>query len=151
MARLHSGKHGKSGRKRPKAELSQVKPAISEKEIKEIIIKMAKEGTMPSKIGVTLRDKYAVGSIRSVLGVPLLRFLKESDISSEYPEDMFTLIKRALNLRKHLNSFKKDVHNSVKLSHIESKIQRLAKYYISRKRLPGDWKYDPQKVALVVK
>ncbi len=79
------------------------------------------------------------------------KFLKKERLASEYPEDILTLIKKAVRLRNHMKSNKKDVHNKTKLSHIESKINRLAKYYIKKGGLPKDWKYDPESAVLLAK
>ncbi|MCL5011319.1 MAG: 30S ribosomal protein S15, partial [Candidatus Marsarchaeota archaeon] len=60
------------------------------------------------------------------------------------------LIKRAVRLRNHLKNNKKDLSNTNSLKRVESKILRSVKYYRGRK-LPSDWKYEPEKAALLVK
>jgi small subunit ribosomal protein S15 len=62
---------------------------------------------------------------------------------------MRNLIQIALSLRKHLETNKKDLHNKRSLHLTESKIRRLAKYYLSRKRLPEGWKYSPKQAKLM--
>jgi small subunit ribosomal protein S15 len=151
MAKLHSKKKGKSGTKRAKARPSQVVSDIGKEEAKLIILKMVREEVPPARIGLLLRDKHGVASLRALLGVSLTKFLKAEKALPEYPEDMVSLIKKAVKLRGHLKTFKGDTHNRVKLSHIESKINRLVKYYVSRKRLPATWRYDHEKAALLVK
>jgi len=151
MARLHSKKKGKAGTKRPK---SKVTPKWVEKkkaEIKEIIIKMAREGVPPARIGIMLRDQYGIPNIRAILGMPLTAFLRKEKVAPEDPEDLLNLIKKAVRLSTHLKESKKDVHNSVKLSHVESKINRLVKYYSKKGMLPEGWKYERDKAALLVK
>lgn len=153
MARLHSRKKGKSGSKRPKtiASVAAKQLEIQKDEVEGIILKMAKEGVPQAKIGLIMRDKYNVPNARSVLGVKLNKFLIKNNAVPEYPDDLLNLIKRAVHVRGHLKTSKKDVHNRVKLSHIESKIQRLVKYYARTGRIPTDWRYNPEKAALLVK
>lgn len=151
MARLHSKKKGKSGRKRPKSNVQPEWDDSDKKKIGELIVKMAKEGAPPSKIGLVLRDQYAVPDVRALLGMDLVAFLKKEKAASEYPEDIMTLIRKAVRMREHMKSSKKDIHNKVKLGHVESKIMRLARYYSKTGALPKDWKYDPESAALLVK
>jgi len=61
------------------------------------------------------------------------------------------LIRRAVRIRKHLETHRKDMHNKVALILVESKIRRLAKYYKSVGELPPNWKYSPDKAAVLVR
>ncbi|HSB47723.1 MAG TPA: 30S ribosomal protein S15 [Candidatus Bilamarchaeum sp.] len=151
MARLHSKKKGKSGTKRPRSRTAPDWSAAKSHDVKEMVLKMAREGAPPAKIGLTLRDQHAVPNIRAALGMPLKRFLVKEKAASEYPEDLLNLIRKAVRMSSHLKASKKDVHNQVKLVHVESKIQRLVKYYSSKGVLPSGWKYDREKAALLVK
>ena len=151
MARLHSKKKGKSGTKKPKTKTAPEWLDVNKAELEEMIVKMAKVGTQPAKIGLILRDQHSIPNVKSILGMSLLAFLKKEGVSPEYPEDLLNLIRKAVRLSTHMKSFKKDVHNGVKLGHVESKIQRLVKYYTQRGVLPKDWKYDREQAALLVK
>ncbi len=152
MARLHSRKKGKSGTKRPRSPASPEWFDVDENEIKEMITRMAKEGIPPSKIALTLRDQYAIPDVRYVLGMSITAFLKQENVMPQYPEDLMNLIRKAVRMRNHLKSIgKRDLHNKVKLGHVESKINRLVKYYHSNGALPKDWKYNPDTAALLVK
>ncbi|MBD3210173.1 30S ribosomal protein S15 [Candidatus Micrarchaeota archaeon] len=151
MARLHSKKKGKSGTKRPKSKTQPEWLPLEKAEVEELITKMAKEGIPPARIGLILRDRHAVANVRAVLGISLLDFLKKENVAPDYPEDLLNLIKKAVRMSTHLKSSRKDVHNSVKLSHVESKIERLVRYYRKQGTLPGDWKYERDKAALLVK
>lgn len=151
MARLHSRKKGKAGRKRQKPKTAPKWFAANPQEVKEEILKMVRAGVQPSKIGIILRDKYGIPTVKVALGVSLSQFLKKEGVAQEYPEDLLSLIRRAVKVSAHLKTSKKDVHNKVKLSHIESKISRLVKYYTHNGRLPSDWKYDREKAVLLVK
>jgi len=151
MARMHSRKKGKSGRKRPKSKTLPEWVKVDKAEIEETILKMAREGVPPSKIGLVMRDKYAVPDVKLILGMSLSAFLRKNNAAGEYPEDFLELIKRAVRLRRHLKKSKKDIHNTTKYNHIVSKILRLAKYYSRKGIIPKDWKYDPEQAELLVK
>lgn len=151
MARLHSKKKGKAGSKRPKSAAAPEWVGMKKADIEEAILKMAREGVPPAKIGLILRDQHAVANLRGVLGMSLKAFLKKGKVLGEYPEDLLALIRKAMRMAGHGKASKNDVHNSVKLTHVESKIQRLVKYYSSKGMLPAGWKYDREKAALLVK
>lgn len=151
MARLHSKKKGKHGTKRPKSNVAPQWVTADKAEIGETILKMAREGVPPSKIALFLRDQHGIANLRAVLGMSMLAFLRKEKAAPEYPEDFIALVRKAMRMREHLKSSKKDLHNKVKLSHVESKINRLVKYYTSKGSLPKGWKYDPEQAALLVK
>ncbi len=118
--------------------------------MKEIVLRMAKEGVPPTKIGLALRDQHAVPNVKAVLGMGLNSFLTQEKALPEFPDDLMNLIKKAVRMQEHLKT-RKDVHNEVKLRHVESKIGRLVKYYAAKRRIPAGWKYDAEKAALLVK
>lgn len=151
MARLHSGKKGKSGTKRPKTNEIPAWVKMTKEEIQNIILKSAREGMAPSKIGLMLRDQYGVPNLSSILGSSVSAFMRKEKVASEYPEDLLNLIKKAVRMNEHLKGKGNDTLNGVKLNHVESKIQRLVKYYIEKGRLPQNWKYEREKAALIVK
>lgn len=151
MARLHSKKKGKSGTKRPKDKTAPEWTPMKKAEIEEAITKMASEGMTPARIGLVMRDQHGVGNLRAVLGMTLKQFLVKEKIAAEYPEDLLDLIKKAVRMSTHLKNGKNDTHNKVKLTHVESKIQRLVRYYTSKGMLPSGWKYDRDKASLLVK
>jgi small subunit ribosomal protein S15 len=151
MARLHSKKKGKSGTKRPKSHTAPKWVSMKKEEISEIILKLAREGVPAAKIGLILRDQYGVPNLSAILGMPVGAYLTKEKLAPEYPEDLLTLIKKAVRMSAHLKSGKNDTHNKVKLVHVESKIQRLVRYYAKKGRIPGDWKYDRDKAVLLVK
>ena len=151
MARLHSKKRGKAGTKRPKSNIVPSWTTLKPAELKENILKMAREGVTPAKIGIVMRDQFGVANLRAQLGMSLKAFLKKENAAGEYPEDLLNLIKKAVRMTNHIKTSKNDVTNNVKLNHVESKIQRLAKYYSSKGMLPSGWKYNRETAALLVK
>lgn len=149
MARIHARRKGKSGSKHPTRTSKPEWVTYEAKEIEELIVKLAKDGNTQSKIGLILRDQYGIPSVKDVTGKKVGFFLKKNNMLSEIPEDMQNLIRKAVNLIKHLEQHKKDKHNRRGLHLIESKIRRLAKYYKKEGRLPQDWAYDPEKARLM--
>ena len=124
---------------------------MTEEEIVELIVKLHREGQSTSQIGIILRDQYGIPSTKTVLGAKITEILKDNGTEFEYPEDLLNLIKRAVNIREHLEENPKDLHYKRGLMIIESKIRRLVKYYTRNNVLPEGWRYDPKTAALLVK
>lgn len=127
-----------------------VKLRYSKKEVENLVVKLAKEGYMPSMIGLILRDSYGIPSVKEITGKSITKILEENGIKYEIPEDLLNLLKRAVKLRKHLEIHRKDEHSRRGLILIESKIKRLEKYYKRVGKLPIDWKYDPEEAKILV-
>jgi len=147
---MHSRKGGRSGSKRPLREGTPNWVPYSEQELAELIVRLFKEGNSPSKIGITLRDQYGVPDVQQVTKKKMMQILKENNIPIEIPEDLQNLIKKAVSLRKHLDSHKKDMGNKHSILLTESKIKRLVKYYTASGKLPAGWRYDSEKAKLMV-
>ena len=105
-------------------------------EIEELIVNLANEGHSTAMIGTILRDRHAVPNARLVTGERVSEILARNGISGKYPEDLMNLMRKALNLMDHLSSNPKDLHNRRQLSLCESKIRRLARYYIGTGKTP---------------
>jgi small subunit ribosomal protein S13e len=123
----------------------RAKPEWFEKssdEISTLICKLAKSGLVPSQIGIFLRDSKGIPQTKNITGRKILRILKINGLAPEIPEDLFFLIKKAINVRKHLEKNKKDKDSKFRLILIESKIHRLARYYKKNQQLPINWKYE---------
>lgn len=148
MARMYARKKGKSGSKKPLTKATWVE--YNAEEVEQLVVKLAKEGYSSAMIGLILRDRYGIPSVRDVTGKKITKILAEHGLAPKIPEDLFNLLKRAVNLRKHLEVHRKDKHSRRGLELIESKIRRLAKYYIRKGKLPKDWKYDPEKAKIWV-
>ena len=63
---------------------------------------------------------------------------------------MMSLMRRALRLINHLDSNRKDRHNSRQLELTESKIRRLARYYQGHGLLDTEWAYKRDQLRLMV-
>jgi ribosomal protein S15P/S13E len=57
--------------------------------------------------GVILRDSHGVAQVRFVTGNKILRILKGKGLAPDLPEDLYCLIKKAVNIRKHLERNRK--------------------------------------------
>ena len=123
----------------------------SNEEIEELILKFSKEGKSASEIGVTLRDQYGIPSVKAVTGEKITQILEKNNQGNDYPEDIMNLIRRAVNIRDHLAENPKDLHSKRGLTIIESRIRRLASYYVNEGALPEGWRYNPKEAALLVK
>jgi len=147
---MHARKKGKSGSTRPLRTSPPNWLAYGEQELVDLIVRLSKDGNSPSKIGVILRDQYGIPDVQQISGKKITRILAENSVKFDIPEDMQNLIKKAVSLRKHLESHKKDTSNKHSLLLIESKIRRLVKYYSREGRLPEGWRYDADKANLLV-
>ena len=123
----------------------------SDEEIEEMILKFNREGKSTSEIGIILRDQYGIPSVKDVTGERITQILKRNGQAGDYPEDLMNLIRRAVNIRDHLEENPKDLHSKRGLTIIEARIRRLASYYVSEGALPEGWRYNPKEAALLVK
>ncbi len=150
MARMHARRRGKSGSKRVYRDRPPEWVEMSAEEVERKVVELYNEGYEPSQIGMILRDRYGIPSVRQVTGKKITKILKEHGVEMKYPEDLKALIKKALRLRKHLEVHKKDKHNRRGLQLIEAKIWRLSNYYKEKGVLPPDWKYDPERLRIEI-
>ena len=123
----------------------------SNEEIEEMILKFNKEGKSTSEIGIILRDQYGIPKVKDVTGERITEILKRNNQAGVYPEDLMNLIRRAVNIRDHLNENPKDLHSKRGLTIIEARIRKLATYYVNEGELPEGWRYNPEQAALLVK
>ena len=150
MAKMHSKKRGKSRSKRPLRTSPPTWSEYSREEVTDLVLKYRREEYTPSMIGTVLRDQHGVPSVKLATGKKITRILHEQELQPKLPEDLTNLMKQAVNLRKHLEENPKDLHSRRGLQLCESKIRRLVKYYRGRK-LPPDWRYDPERAELLVR
>lgn len=150
MARMHSRKKGKAGSTKPATPTKPTWATRKAKEIEMLVVKYAKEGVSPSKIGLFLRDEYGIPSVKLLTGKAIKQILQEKKLLPELPEDLMALMRKAVLIRKHLEENKKDTPGKRGLQLTESKLRRLAKYYKKTGDLPQEWKYDPERIKLYV-
>ena len=120
------------------------------KEVEVLVTKAAKEGLTPSEIGVHMRDIYGIPDVKLLTEKSISAILKEKGLLPEMPSDLMALIHRDISIREHLAKSKKDLSAKRGLQLTESKIRRLGKYYRATGKLPMDWKYDPERIKLLI-
>ncbi|NOZ82575.1 MAG: 30S ribosomal protein S15 [Euryarchaeota archaeon] len=151
MARMHTRRRGKSGSTRPLRTSPPEWVELSKEEVEDIIVKLAKRGESPSRIGIILRDQYGIPLSRYITGKKLTKTLEEKGVAPEIPEDLMNLIRRAVTIDRHRKEHRKDMVAKRALQLVEAKIRRLIKYYKRRGRLPQDWEYTMEKARLLVR
>ncbi|MEM2910978.1 MAG: 30S ribosomal protein S15 [Candidatus Bathyarchaeia archaeon] len=135
---------GKSHSTRPVSKRPPSWCKYQPEEVEALVIKLAKEGHAPSRIGTILRDQYAIPLVKPITGKTITQILKEAGLAPSTPEDLGELLKKASRLSAHLEKNKKDLHNKRALQLIEAKIHKLARYYKREGVLPPNWKYEPK-------
>jgi len=139
---------GKSHSTRPVTRRSPSWCKYTPEEVEALVVKLAKEGNTPSKIGVILRDQYGIPLVKPIVGKSITEILRENDLAPSIPEDLEMLLRKASRLHAHLEKHRGDKHNKRALQIIESKIHRLSRYYKRKGILPKDWKYTPTVLAI---
>ncbi len=147
---MYARRRGTSGSVRPNRKEAPEWSNTDTTEIEKIIVDLRKDGMSSSQIGLVLRDKYGVPDIKLATGKRLNEILREKGLEPEIPEDLQNLMQRALRIRKHLAENKKDVHNIRQLQITESKVRRLARYYIKSGRMPEGWTYKPETAEILL-
>ena len=150
MARMHSRKKGNAGSKKPLKKAAPAWVRYQAKEVELLVAKVAKEGKTTSQIGLVLRDSYGVPDVRKTTGKKVAAIMKEKNLRPQIPEDLMSLIKKSVKIKKHLEGMKHDMTAVRGFELTDSKIRRLVKYYKRENVLPQDWSYDPEKVKLII-
>ena len=80
----------------------------------------------------------------------LLPFCLGTGLAPAIPEDLWHLVKKAVAVRKHLETNRKDKDSKFRLILIESRIHRLARYYKSKQQIPPSFKYDSATASTLI-
>jgi small subunit ribosomal protein S15 len=120
-------------------------------EVEDLIVKMSKDGYTSARIGLMLRDQYGVPDVRLLSGKCITEIMKDKGVAPALPEDLSSLMRRAIALNVHLRENKGDHSNRRGLQLIESKIRRLEHYYKDNGIIPADWKYSLKTAELMLK
>ncbi|MCE7742493.1 MAG: 30S ribosomal protein S15 [Candidatus Heimdallarchaeota archaeon] len=150
MARIHARRRGQASSTRPYRTQPPEWMVHDKKFVTKKIEELRRQGQSTAMIGVILRDQYGIPSVKETLGVKVSQIVEELDLNPKYPEDLVNLVKRASNLRKHLEDNRKDLHSKRGLQLMESKIRRLVKYYKKKGVFEKNWKYDPKTAGLLL-
>ena len=150
MGRMHAPGKGISKSARPYKRTPPSWCKTSAADVEEQVCMYAKKGLNPSQIGVLLRDQNGIPQVSSITGQKVVRILKANGLAPDVPEDLYMLIKKAVQVRKHLERNRKDKDSKFRLILIESRIHRLARYYRTTRKLPANWKYESATASTMV-
>lgn len=150
MARVHTRGRGQSGSKRPVGAKNPEWVTLSGKEIEDLVVKYHRDGVPSAQVGLKLRDLHSVPSVRLATGKRVDEILKANNLVPELPDDVMSLLRKAVNLDRHITRNKKDLHNQHALHNIEAKIRRLVGYYQREGRMPSSWRYSLSSAKLIV-
>ena len=150
MSRIHGKSRGSSRSRAPAREEAPEWQPIEKNEVKDIVVRLAREGRTGAYIGLVLRDQYGVPNVRLATGQTMTEILAEAQLAPQIPEDLQNLMRRAVHLQGHLATHRRDIHNARGLTLIEARIRRLADYYRSTGKLPAEWRYTAETAQLVV-
>ena len=149
MARMHSRAKGSSGSKKPIKKIPSWAP-YKDKDVEKLVVKYAKAEKSTSEIGTILRDSYGINSVKALTGKTVSTILEENKLLKELPEDLLSLIKKMVDIKRHLEKNKMDQTARRGMLLTSSKIRRLTKYYKRTERLPADWKLDTDRLKIYI-
>ena len=149
MARMHARRKGRSGSS-PQTRKENPNWSLKSKDVEKLVLELSASGNSSSEIGIILRDLHGVPSVKLATGKSISKILSSNNVSSQLPEDLTNLMRKAVRLGEHLKLNKNDVHNTRSLNLTEAKILRLVKYYRSKNILSEDWKYSLADAKLLV-
>ena len=95
MGRMHSFGKGISKSALPYKRTPPSWCKTTTREVVDQIVKYARKGFNPSKIGRILRDSHGIAQVKNLTGRKILRILKHQGIAPAIPEDLYHLIKKA--------------------------------------------------------
>ncbi|MFH1327969.1 MAG: 30S ribosomal protein S15 [Candidatus Bathyarchaeota archaeon] len=143
MARIHTSKRGSSHSTRPVLKRTPSWCDYRSEEVESMVIKLAKEGNPGDKIGGILRDQYGVPLVKVITGKKISQIVKEANLGHEIPDDLTALLRKANKMKRHIEKNKSDHRNTHNFQLLESRIHRLAVFYMDQGLLPKGWKYKP--------
>ena len=148
---MHARRKGRSGSERPMISENPAWVPLNATEIEDLIVKLAKDSLISARIGLILRDQYGVPDVKLATGKTITEIMEEKGVAPALPEDISSLMRRAISLNVHVRENKGDASNRRGLQLIESKIRRLERYYKDDGVLPQDWKYSLKTAELMLK
>eukprot|EP00760_Papus_ankaliazontas_P029479 PhM_4_TR4256/c0_g2_i1/m.75549/K02953/RP-S13e, RPS13; small subunit ribosomal protein S13e len=150
MGRMHGNGKGISSSALPFKRSVPKWMKLSARDVVTSVCQLAKKGLTPSQIGTQLRDSQGVGQVKNLTGRKVLRILKHKGLQPSVPEDLYHMIKKAIDMRKHMERNRKDIDCKFRLILVESRIHRLARYYKRTKQLPATWRYEASTASALV-
>jgi small subunit ribosomal protein S15 len=94
-----------------------------------------------SQIGIKLRDQHAIPLAKTITKKSVKKILEENNVKQDIPEDLNNIVKKAINLQRHLKNNNSDKRNVRSLELVEAKVHRIATYYKRIGAIPQNWKY----------
>ena len=145
--------HKAKEHKQSEAKKSQQQDWIEYKpiEIEGVIVKLANAGSTPSEIGMMLRDQYGIPNVAKVTGQKIEKILEKNKLHTDIPRDLINLIRKSVELEGHLQKNRKDFTAKRGYINTVSKIKKLVNYYHKSGRVSKDWRYTPERAALLIK
>jgi len=150
MAKAYSGSKGKAGSKKPIKRVIPSWTRYGAKEVEMLVLKLNKEGQVPSQIGLHLRDVYGIPDVKTLCKKSITQILADKKALNPMPEDLMALIKKLTLIKKHMEENGQDKVALRGMQITESKIQSMIKYYKRTGRIAKDWTYDVNKAKLYV-
>lgn len=150
MARIHKHSKGRSASSKPFRTEPPAWQPLKAKDVETQVVGLAKEGKSTAVIGAYMRDQFGVPNVQLSTKKSVLEILRENKVEPRLPEEIGNLLRKVVNLNDHLAENPKDLANNRALSLVESKIRRLAKYFIREGKLPANWKYSRETVKLLL-
>ena len=147
---MHSRDRGKAGSNKPVEKNVPSWVSYKPKEVEALIVKLAKQEKQATEIGLILRDSYGIPNVKALLGKKVCEVLKDKKLATKIPEDLSSLIKRDIELMKHLEANHKDMTAKRGLQLTESKIKRLIKYYKTKNIIDKNFIFDRNKAKLLL-
>ncbi|ELY52053.1 30S ribosomal protein S15 [Natronococcus jeotgali] len=145
MARMHTRRRGSSGSDKPTADEPPEWSDVDADDIEARVVELAEQGHDPSQIGLKLRDEGVTGTpvpdVKLATGKKITEILEENDAKADIPEDLRSLMQRAVRLREHIRENPQDYQNKRALQNTESKVRRLVDYYRGDE-LEADFQYS---------
>jgi len=111
MARIHAKRKGQHGSTRPFISKNPEWVPLEADEIVESVVKLHGEGYSKAAIGARLRDMYAVPNVRLATGKSIAQILAAKGLTRELPEDLSSLMRRAVDLQGHMKTHPGDLPN----------------------------------------
>ena len=133
MARMHTRRRGSSDSDRPVADDPPEWSDVDADAIEDRVVELADAGHSPSEIGMKLRDEGVDGTpipdVSLATDKKVTEILADHDAEPDLPEDLRSLMERAVRLREHMDENPTDYANKRALQNTQAKIRRLSDYY----------------------
>lgn len=147
---MHTRAKGKSGSTKPLDKTVPSWVTHSASEAQAIIAKLAKAGNSSSQIGIIMRDTYGIPSVKALCGKSVVEIMHEKGFKTRLPEDLTNLMRKSMDIRRHLETNITDKGAKRGLQLTESKIRRLIKYYKNSGVIEQTWNYDPKTISMFI-